>query len=68
MQQTRKKALVIGAAGFVGRYLVSHLHDEKGMDVVVTKLPNESLSPMPAKVLDKLGQHSLEKSAAGRGC
>ena len=52
MQQTRKKALVIGAAGFVGRYLVSHLHDDKGMDVVVTKLPGESLVPMPAKVLD----------------
>ena len=52
MQQTRKKALIIGAAGFVGKYLVSHLHDDKGMDVVVTKLPNESLVPMPAKVLD----------------
>ncbi|MBR6257634.1 MAG: GDP-mannose 4,6-dehydratase [Lachnospiraceae bacterium] len=52
MQQTHKKALVIGAAGFVGKYLVRHLHDDKGMDVVVTKLPHEVLVPMPAKVCE----------------
>ncbi len=38
-----KKALIIGAAGFVGSYLTEHLRDECGMEVHVTKLPTESL-------------------------
>ncbi|MBR5420819.1 MAG: GDP-mannose 4,6-dehydratase [Lachnospiraceae bacterium] len=46
-----KKALIIGAAGFVGRYLAEHLA-EKGREVAVTKLPSETLPPMPGSVHD----------------
>lgn len=52
MQQEHKKALVIGVAGFVGHYLVKHLHDDMGMDVVATKLSHESVVPMPARICD----------------
>lgn len=38
-----KKALIIGAAGFVGGYLTKYLRDECGMEVHVTKLPVEEL-------------------------
>jgi GDP-4-dehydro-6-deoxy-D-mannose reductase len=34
-----KKALVLGAAGFVGSYLIKHLHDDCGYEVYATKLP-----------------------------
>lgn len=37
------KALVIGGGGFVGTYLVNHLHDELGYEVAVTKTSKESL-------------------------
>lgn len=47
-----KKALVIGAAGFVGSYLIRHLHDEWNMEVAATKLPKEHLSDLPAAVYD----------------
>lgn len=40
------KALIIGAAGFVGGYLSRCLLDEFGMEVVVTKLPHEILTGM----------------------
>lgn len=40
------KALIIGAAGFVGGYLTHCLKDEFGMEVVVTKLPHEILNDM----------------------
>lgn len=36
-----KKALIIGAAGFVGGYLAGHLRERRGMEVSVTKLPRE---------------------------
>lgn len=36
-----KKALIIGAAGFVGSYLAGHLREKQGMEVYVTKLPHE---------------------------
>ncbi len=41
--ETLKKALIIGAAGFVGNYLINHLALDKGMDVYATKLAHESL-------------------------
>lgn len=40
------KALIIGAAGFVGSYLADCLHHEFGMEVVATKLPHENLAGM----------------------
>ncbi len=38
-----KKALIIGAAGFVGSYLARTLQTEFEMDVAATKLPHEKL-------------------------
>lgn len=37
------KALIIGAAGFVGNYLAEHLRNECGMAVSATKLPSEQI-------------------------
>lgn len=37
------KALVIGGGGFVGTYLVNHLHDDLGYEVAVTKTSKENL-------------------------
>lgn len=37
------KTLIIGAAGFVGQYLLSHLQEDCGWEVCVTKLPQETL-------------------------
>lgn len=47
-----KKAMVIGAAGFVGKYLINHLHNDLGMEVVATKLAHEKLDNLPARVRD----------------
>ena len=47
-----KKALVIGAAGFVGSYLIHHLHEECHMEVAATKLSREQLGELPAEVYD----------------
>lgn len=41
--QNMKKALIIGAAGFVGSYLAKELSENHGMEVHATKLPEESL-------------------------
>ncbi len=46
-----KKALVLGAAGFVGSYLIKHLHD-CGYEVYATKLPQEKLAEVPATIYD----------------
>lgn len=37
------KSLIIGGAGFVGAYLVRHLKNGLGQDVVVTKMPQEQV-------------------------
>lgn len=37
------KALIIGAAGFVGNYLIEHLRDDCKWDVVATKLEHETI-------------------------
>ena len=47
-----KKALIIGAAGFVGNYLIDHLALDCGMEVHATKLPHEQLQNEHAKVYD----------------
>ena len=46
-----KKALVIGAAGFVGDYLIRELHNN-GIDAYATKLPHETFRGEFAKVYD----------------
>jgi GDP-4-dehydro-6-deoxy-D-mannose reductase len=46
------KALVIGGGGFVGTYLVNHLHDELGIDVAVTKTGKENLALPNAAIYD----------------
>ncbi|NEX02300.1 GDPmannose 4,6-dehydratase [Pseudobutyrivibrio sp. NOR37] len=48
------KSLVIGGAGFVGAYLVRHLKNDLGQDVVVTKMEHESLD------IDGIDMNSIE--------
>lgn len=38
------KALIIGGAGFVGHYLIDHLHNNCKWSVSITKMENESIS------------------------
>lgn len=45
-----KRALIIGAAGFVGDYLIKHLANDLKMEVHATKLPHEQLDESLAKV------------------
>lgn len=51
-KEKKRKALVVGAAGFVGAYLIRHLHDDLDMEVYATKLTHEVLSDIPATVYD----------------
>lgn len=44
------KALIIGAAGFVGPYLAAHLSKECGMQVCATKLTRDILCDIKAEV------------------
>lgn len=46
-----KKGLVIGAAGFVGKYLIKEISANK-IDVYATKLPHERLENVEAKIYD----------------
>ena len=46
-----KKALVIGAAGFVGKYLIRHL-EGLGYEVSATKLPHERIDGVSAAIYD----------------
>lgn len=39
-----KKALIIGAAGFVGNYLIDHIQKNCIWSIVVTKMPQEKIS------------------------
>ena len=47
-----KKALIIGASGFVGPYLAAQLSGESGMKVYATKLPQGELDDIQAEVCD----------------
>ncbi|MBQ6027918.1 MAG: GDP-mannose 4,6-dehydratase, partial [Treponema sp.] len=47
-----KKALVIGAAGFVGGYLLDCLKDEFGMEVYGTKIVSQNYAHEGAKIFD----------------
>lgn len=46
------RALVIGGGGFVGPYLVRHLHNDLGYEVSVTKTEKEQLQLPEAKIYD----------------
>ncbi len=46
------KALVIGAAGFVGGYLARHLIEDLHWETVLTKLPAETIPHVACPVLD----------------
>ena len=46
-----KKGLVIGAAGFVGNYLINEMHNN-GMECYATKLPHEKFDNEHAEVYD----------------
>lgn len=56
-----KKALIIGAAGFVGQYLAENLQTEYGVKVTATKLPHENLEITDAEVfnLDILNKEEI---------
>ena len=43
-QPTDRRALIVGAAGFVGKYLADELNAAGGWSVCVTKMPQEALS------------------------
>ena len=47
-----KKALIIGAGGFVGSYLIECLHNEFNMEVYATKLTGMDFSHPLAKIYD----------------
>ena len=47
-----KKALIIGAAGFVGGYLIDHILSEGIWSVSVTKMPNEKIEKEGVLVCD----------------
>lgn len=54
------KALIIGAAGFVGGYLADHLRNDCGWSVCVTKMPQETCEIEGVEVHDL---NILEKDA-----
>ena len=47
-----KKALIIGGAGFVGKYLAEYLSRECGYQVRSTKMKQETLEPEGYDVVD----------------
>jgi GDP-4-dehydro-6-deoxy-D-mannose reductase len=47
-----KKALIIGAAGFVGNYLIDHLLDDGRWSISATKMENETIVNSNVDVLD----------------
>ncbi len=44
-----KKALIIGAAGFVGDYLIDHIQKNCIWSITVTKLPQENIVKRESK-------------------
>ena len=47
-----KKALIIGAAGFVGNYLIDHIQNDCIWSIVVTKMPQEKIEKTGVEVRD----------------
>lgn len=58
-----KKALIIGAAGFVGNYLIDHIQQNCLWSIVVTKMPQEIIAKENITIydLDILNRESIEK-------
>ena len=57
------KSMIIGGAGFVGKYLIRQLVEKDGHEVVVTKMPYETLEMQGVKTcdLDILEESSVER-------
>lgn len=55
------KALIVGAGGFVGDYLINELAENRGWTVVATKLPSEKISAPDCSVrnLDILSESDI---------
>ncbi len=47
-----KRVLIIGAAGFVGSYLIDHMQELGGWSIAATKMPGEQLAPEGVEVFD----------------
>ena len=47
-----KKALIIGAAGFVGSYLIDHIQKNCVWSIVVTKMPQEIIKKQGIEICD----------------
>lgn len=47
-----KTALIIGAAGFVGNYLIDHIQKSCIWSIVVTKLPHEKIEKQGIEIID----------------
>ncbi len=58
-----KKALIIGAAGFVGSYLIHQLKDVEGYQVAVTKMPQETI---PGEGFEVYDLNILERDSVER--
>lgn len=57
-------ALIIGAAGFVGKYLIDHLRDDRGWSVSASKLPHEAIDAANIRIcdLDILDKNAIVKA------
>ena len=47
-----EKALIIGAAGFVGNYLIDHIQKNCIWSIVVTKMPQEKIEKTGIEIRD----------------
>ncbi len=52
MESAMKKALIIGGAGFVGKYLADYLRDGCGYEVYSTKMKQETIEGAAYEVID----------------
>lgn len=48
----KKKVLIIGAAGFVGKYLIRHYRKQNSYEIYATKLANEEIQENEIQVFD----------------
>ena len=58
-----KRALIIGAAGFVGSYLIDHIQKHCVWSIVVTKMPQETMACPAVDIcdLDILAPEAIER-------
>lgn len=52
LQSAMKRSLIIGAAGFVGAYLIDSIAENQNMSIYATKLPNEKVNRDNVTVVD----------------